>query len=66
MSVKTPDPEGLWDIPTVAKRLGMTTRFVRRLVQERRIPYIKLGRPVRFDPAEIEAWLNDQRRPPAA
>ena len=66
MTAKNTDPEGLWNIETLAKRLGTSTRHVRRLVQERRIPYIKLGRPVRFDPAEIEAWLDQQRRPPAA
>jgi excisionase family DNA binding protein len=29
------------------------------------IPHLKLGRLLRFDPDEIEAWLHDQRRNPA-
>ena len=66
MPAPTPDPDGLWNLETVAKRLGVSTRHVRRLVQERRIPYIKWGRPLRFDPVEIEAWLDERRRPPAA
>jgi hypothetical protein len=31
---------------------------VRRLVEERRIPYRKIGRLLRFDPDEVEAWLD--------
>jgi len=30
-------------------------------VAERRIPYIKLGHLLRFDPDEITAWLDSQR-----
>lgn len=56
----------LCDIGTVASRLGVETRHVRRLVSERRIPFIKWGRLLRFDPAEVEAWLDDARRPTAA
>ncbi len=29
------------------------------------IPHLKLGRLLRFDPEEIEAWIHDQRRNPA-
>jgi hypothetical protein len=34
---------------------------VRRLVAERRIPYIKLGHLLRFDPAQIDEWLERSR-----
>ena len=56
----------LLDIESVARRLGVTERFVRRLVAERRIPYYKVGHFVRFDPSEVEAWLYDQRKDPSA
>ena len=56
----------LIDLPAVAERLGVNHRHVRRLVTERRIPYIQWGHLLRFDPAEIEAWLDVNRRPPAA
>jgi hypothetical protein len=36
---------------------------VRRLVAEKRIPYLKVGHFVRFDPAEIAAWLDNARQP---
>jgi excisionase family DNA binding protein len=49
-------------IAEVAALLGVTVRYVRRLVDEDRIPYYKFGRPLRFDPAEIDAWLARARR----
>ena len=55
--------DALWDIEAVAHRLGVETRHVRRLVHERRIPFIKWGHLLRFDPLEIEAWLDGARRP---
>ena len=60
------DPNSLWDIRAVAMRLGVQVRHVRRLVSERRIPFIKWGRLLRFDPNEIEAWLDGARRPSTA
>ncbi len=50
----------LMDIPTVAEHLGVTDRFVRRLVEERRIPFLKIGKYVRFDPREVERWMKRQ------
>jgi excisionase family DNA binding protein len=52
----------LLDLPAVAERLGVNERHVRRLVAERRIPFLKWGRLLRFDPVEIEAWLDEARR----
>lgn len=53
----------LLDIDGLARRLGVGTRFVRRLVSERRIPFLKVGHFIRFDPADIEAWLDQARVP---
>ena len=55
----------LVDIDWVATRLGVTVRHVRRLVAERRIPFVKWGHLLRFDPEEIEAWIDGARKPPA-
>ena len=52
----------LIDIHGVADVLGVTPRHVQRLVAERRIPYLKVGRFVRFDRAELSVWLDQQRR----
>lgn len=53
----------LVDIEWVAKRLGVTVRHIRRLVAEKRIPIVKWGHLVRFDPQEIELWIDEARRP---
>lgn len=58
----TPDRLPLIDLRAVAARLGVNDRFVRRLVAEDRIAFYKVGRLLRFDPAEVEAWLDRSRR----
>src|SRR5215207_9463601 len=51
----------LVDITTVADHLGVSVRHVRRLVAERRIPFLKWGNLLRFDPAAIAEWLEEAR-----
>lgn len=51
----------LLDVDSVAEALGVTPRHIRRLVAERRIPFFKIGKFVRFDPGSLDIWL-DQRR----
>ena len=51
----------LFSIGQLAERLGTTPRHVRRLVAERRIPFVKVGRLVRFDPDDIAVWLDGRR-----
>jgi excisionase family DNA binding protein len=54
----------LLDIAALAEHLGVDVRHVRRLVAERRIPYIKWGHLLRFDPTEIAEWIDQNRRHP--
>jgi excisionase family DNA binding protein len=49
------------DIEDVARRLKVRVRYVRRLVAERRIPYIKFGHLLRFEPADIDDWIARAR-----
>jgi excisionase family DNA binding protein len=51
----------LLNIEDVAGILGVSVRHVRRLVAERRIPFIKWGRYLRFDLGELEAWIDNAR-----
>ncbi len=58
----SPERLPLMDLPAVAERLGVNQRHIRRLVAERRIPYLKWGHLLRFDPVELDAWLDQARR----
>jgi excisionase family DNA binding protein len=51
----------LLTVEEAAERLGTSVRFVRRLIAERRIAYVKLGRYVRLDPADVEALIAASR-----
>lgn len=57
----------LIDVETLAQSLGVSVRHVRRLVDERRIPFVKVGRFVRFDVDQVASWVDknrvDQSRP---
>jgi excisionase family DNA binding protein len=44
-------------VDQAAGRLGTSARFVRRLIAERRIAYVKLGRHVRITAADLEAFI---------
>jgi excisionase family DNA binding protein len=48
----------LLSIPEVAERLGVNVRHIRRLVHERRIPFVKWGHLIRFKPTDIDQWIN--------
>ena len=48
-------------IEEVADRLSVSVRFVRRLVDERRIRFYKIGRYVRFDAADVERFIESGR-----
>ena len=62
----SPDPDGsddqLLTIAQVAHRLNVEVRHIRRLVHERRIPYIKWGHLLRFDPDELREWIDHYRQ----
>ncbi len=45
------------DIDAAALYIGVTLPFMRRMIRERRIAYLKIGRYVRFDPADLDAFV---------
>jgi len=51
----------LLDVAQLAAQLGVRERFVRRLIAERRVPFCKIGKFIRFDPHEIEGWIDARR-----
>jgi excisionase family DNA binding protein len=51
----------LVDIHAVAGHLGVSVRHIRRLIDERRIPFVKVGNLVRFDVDVIAGWVDAHR-----
>ncbi|MGE3292462.1 MAG: helix-turn-helix domain-containing protein [Geminicoccaceae bacterium] len=48
----------LLDTPKAAEYLGTSVRHVQNLVYHRRIPYVKVGRFVRFRTRDLDAWID--------
>jgi excisionase family DNA binding protein len=51
----------LLTVEQAAERLGTSVRFVRRLVFQRRIAYVKLGRHVRITARDLDAFIRAGR-----
>ena len=54
----------LLTVDEAAERLGTSTRFIRRLIAERRIAYTKLGRHVRIAGRDLDAYVASGRVEP--
>ena len=51
-------------IEELAAELGVKPCFIRRLVWERRIPYYKVGKYIRFKLSEVLEWMERRRMEP--
>ncbi|MEV7019419.1 excisionase family DNA-binding protein [Streptomyces sp. NPDC093991] len=51
--------ERLLDVHQVAELLGTTVRFPRRLIEERRIAFVKIGRHVRIPESAVSAFIAE-------
>ncbi|MDP9391634.1 MAG: excisionase family DNA-binding protein [Actinomycetota bacterium] len=54
-------PAQLLTIGQAAEYLGTGKRFVRRLITERRIAYVKLGKYVRLQRSALDAFIEGGR-----
>ena len=50
----------LIDVPTAAKFLGLSVHTLYKMVSQRRIPYIKVGSRVKFDPRKLDEWIKQR------
>ena len=53
----------LLDAKEIAERLGVPESWVRESARSGAMPCIRLGRYVRFDLADVEAWLESCKQP---
>ena len=51
----------LLSVEQAAERLGTSARFVRRLIAERRIAYVKVGRHVRICEHDLSNYVATSR-----
>jgi excisionase family DNA binding protein len=58
---RSPELDTLLSVEQAAERLGTSARFVRRLIAERRIAFVKVGRHVRICPADLDAFITAGR-----
>ncbi|WP_235032668.1 excisionase family DNA-binding protein [Actinacidiphila yanglinensis] len=52
------------NVAEAAERLGAGERFVRRLISERRIAFVKVGRHVRLAESVLDAYVLANTVPP--
>jgi excisionase family DNA binding protein len=53
----------LVDADTVAERLGVPKTWVLESARSGGIPHVRLGRYVRFDPDDVDAWVASCKSP---
>jgi excisionase family DNA binding protein len=49
-------------VRAVAKRLGLSETHVYLMAQRGQIPCVKFAKAVRFDPADVDAFIRAHRR----
>jgi len=47
----------LIDVKQLSESTGLSVFTLYSWINQKRIPYVKLGRLVRFDPKKIEKWI---------
>jgi len=55
------DRERLLTVDEVAERLNVRVRFVRRLISERRIVFVKVGSYVRISSSDLDDFVRNCR-----
>lgn len=60
----TPALDTLLTVEQAADALGTGVRFIRRLIAERRIAYVKVGKYVRISSTDLAAFVAEGRHEP--
>ena len=54
----------LYDVQELAEYLSVSTQWIYERVQLKEIPYIKVGKLLRFRKSDIDTWLDTLKVPP--
>lgn len=49
----------LWSVDRLAKFLDVPAATIRDWCYKKRIPFVKVGRLVRFKPSDVQRWLSE-------
>ncbi len=49
------------DIHELSKELKISESGIYQWVSQKKIPFVKMGRAVRFDPEDIKKWLEEKK-----
>ena len=55
-------PRLLWKSREAAAALCISERTLWKLTDEGKIPCVRIGRAVRYDPADIRSWIDSQKK----
>jgi excisionase family DNA binding protein len=61
MALRGQVADQLLTVEAAAERMSTSVRFIRRLIAERRIAFVKLGRHVRIAESDIVAFIEAGR-----
>ena len=64
MAAKHNDTDRLLTVEAAAEHLSTSVRFVRRLIAERRIEFVKVGRHVRISESALAEFIDAGRVQP--
>jgi excisionase family DNA binding protein len=64
MARQPKDVDRLLTVEAAAERMSTSVRFIRRLIAERRIEFVKIGRHVRISETALAAFIDAGRTPP--
>jgi excisionase family DNA binding protein len=60
-TMERPSTVKLWDIRQLAEATGLSVHTIYAWTGQRRIPHVKIGTRVLFDPEEIKAWIEQNK-----
>lgn len=61
LRVAKPDEEPFYSVAALAKKLAISERTVRDMLNRGEIPCYRIGPQRRIDPADVRRWLDSKR-----
>ena len=52
----------IWTVEEVSRFLKISTSYAYKLAESGKIPYVKLGKSLRFDKEDVILWFEEQKQ----